>query len=437
MGPEFFSIIAERIFFIKEKLICCLLDMFYKIVENRCNVNRLREIRMKDLLNLFRWQDALDIFILTYIFYRLYLWLRKKKALRMILGILALPLFYLFAQWIDLPLSVWGLQNLWPVIVIILVVIFQQEIREVLGNISLPSFFFGRLEGLTSKTIDHITEAAFQMANRKIGGLIVLQRGDDLEEIIREKTLLDAEINEDILVSIFNSQSPLHDGAVIIQRGRIQYAAALLPLSKSTSLPKEWGTRHRAGVGITEVSDGDCIIISEERGEVLLASKGAVEKKQGKEDLKKSLADLTPMGDTKDKEWTWPKKLFKDIPIKVLFLLLVCLLWVFVIGVRQGEVSFNIPIEYYSMPQNLEIVGEPPKEVNVRVRGSQRLLSSIKPDYVRVQVNLSNAHVGTNQIALSEASIATRPGITITSFYPRNIKLVLSPVSNSNRNRKP
>jgi diadenylate cyclase len=394
-------------------------------------LRRLREIRMKDLLNLFRWQDALDIFILTYIFYRLYLWLRKKKALRMILAILALPVFYLFAQWVDLPLSVWGLQNLWPVIVIVLVVIFQQEIREVLGNISLPSFFFGRLEGLTSKAIDHVADAAFQMANRKLGGLIVLQRGDDLDEIIREKTLLDAEINEDILISIFNSQSPLHDGAVIIQGGRIQYAAALLPLSKSTSLPKEWGTRHRAGVGITEVSDGDCIIISEERGEVLLASKGVIEKKQGKEDLKKSLVDLTPMGDTKDKEKAWPKKMLKDIPIKVLFLLLVCLLWIFVIGVRQGEVSFNIPIEYYSIPHNLEIVGEPPKEVNVRVKGSQRLLSSSKPDYVRVQVNLSNAHKGTNQIALSEASITTRPGITITSLYPRNIKLVLSPIPNS------
>jgi diadenylate cyclase len=386
---------------------------------------------MKDLLNLFRWQDALDIFILTYIFYRLYLWLRKKKALRMVVAILALPLFYIFAQWIDLPLSVWGLQNLWPVIVIILVVIFQQEIREVLGNISLPSFFFGRLEGLTSKTIDHVAEAAFQMANRKIGGLIVLQRGDNLDEIIREKTFLDAEINEDILISIFNSQSPLHDGAVIVQGGRIRYAAALLPLSKSTSLPKEWGTRHRAGVGITEASDGDCIIISEERGEVLLASKGAVEKKERKENLKKSLADLTPMGDTKDKERAWPKKILKDIPIKVLFLLLVCLLWIFVIGVRQGEVSFNIPIEYYSMPQNLEIVGEPPKEVNVRVKGSQRLLSSVKPDYVRVQVNLSNAHKGTNQIALSEASITTLPGTTITNLYPRNINLVLSPIPNS------
>jgi uncharacterized protein (TIGR00159 family) len=404
-----------------------------ELLKNGGNIKSPDGNRMKDLLNLFRWQDALDILILTYIFYRLYLWLRKKKALRMVLAILALPLFYIFAQWIDLPLSVWGLQNLWPVIIIVLVVIFQQEIREVLGNISLPSFFFGRPEGLSSKIIDKIAEAVFQMAQRKMGGLIVLQRGDNLDELIREKTLLDAEINEDILISIFNSQSPLHDGAVIIQGGRIRYAAALLPLSKSTSLPKEWGTRHRAGIGITEVSDGECIIISEERGEVLLASKGKVEKKDGKEDLKENLADLTPMGDTKDKERTWPKKILKDIPIKVLFLLLVCLLWIFVIGIRQGEVSFNIPVEYYSIPQNLEIVGEPPKEVNARLKGSQRLLSSTKPDQIRVRIDLSNAHKGINQISLAEANITTRPGITITSFYPRNIRLQLSPISNSNK----
>jgi uncharacterized protein (TIGR00159 family) len=388
---------------------------------------------MKNLLHLFRWQDALDILILTYIFYRLYLWLRKKKALRMVIAILSLPLFYIFAQWIDLPLSVWGLQNLWPVIIIVLVVIFQQEIREVLGNISLPSLFFGRPEGLPSKIIDKIAEASFQMASKKMGGLIVLQKGDNLDELIREKTVLDAEINEDILISIFNSQSPLHDGAVIVQGGRIRYAAALLPLSKSTSLAKEWGTRHRAGVGITEVSDGECIIISEERGEVLFASKGKVEKKEQKEDLKESLSDLTPMGDTKDKERPWPKKIFEDISTKALFLFLVCLLWVFVIGIRQGEVGFNIPIEYYSIPQNLVIAGEPPKEVNVRLKGSQRLLSLVKPDQIRVRIDLSNAHRGTNQIPLAEANITTLPGITITNFYPRNIRLHLSPISNSDK----
>jgi diadenylate cyclase len=388
---------------------------------------------MKDLLKLLRWQDGLDILILTYIFYRLYLWLRKKRALRMILVILALPLFYIFARWIDLPLSVWGLQNLWPVIIIVLVVIFQEEIREVLGNVSLPSFFFGRSERLTPKAIDKIVEAAFQMADRRIGGLIVLQKGDDLDELIHEKTTMDAEINEDLLVSIFAPQSPLHDGAVVIRGDRIRQAAALLPLSKSTSLPREWGTRHRAGVGLTEISDGECIIISEERGEVLFASKGKVEKKQGKGDLKESLADLTPVGGTKDKEKTWSKRIFGDLPRKALFLLLVCLLWVSVVGIRRGEVGFNIPIEYYSLPQHLVITGEPPREVNVLLKGSQRLLSSIKPDQIRVRIDLSNARKGLNQISLSEANINTGPGISVSNFYPRSIRLRLSQAPDANK----
>ena len=390
---------------------------------------------MKDLLNLFRWQDGLDILILTYIFYHLYLWLRKKKALRMILAILALPLFYIFARWIDLPLSVWGLQNLWPVILIVLVVIFQEEIREVLGNVSLPSFFFGRSEKLTSKAMDKIVEATFQMADKKIGGLIVLQKGDDLDELIHEKTPVNAEINEDLLVSIFNPQSPLHDGAVVISGDRIRHAAALLPLSKSTSFPKEWGTRHRAGVGITEISDAECIIISEERGEVLLACQGTLQKKEGREDLKQGLVYVAPVPETKDGEKVRSKKLFEDLPQKALFLFLVCLLWVFVIGVRQGEIGFNIPIEYYSVPQNLVIAGEPLKEVNVRLKGSQRLLSSIKPDQIRVRVDLFNAHRGVNQISLSETNVNTGPGISVTNFYPRNIKLQLSPISNTNKNQ--
>ena len=385
-----------------------------------------------DLLKLFRWQDGIDILILTYIFYRLYLWLRKKKALRMVIAILALPFFYLIAQWIDLPLSVWGLQNLWPVILLVLVVIFQQEIREVLGNITLPSFFFGRPERLASKIVDRIVRTAFQMANRKIGGLIVLQRGDDLDEFIHEKTLLDSEIDEDLLISIFHPQSPLHDGAVVIQGDRIRYAGGLLPFSKSSYLPKEWGTRHRAGVGITEVSDAECIIISEERGEVLFASKSRVGKKAREEDLKESLSGFIPKSDKKE-EKNWLKKIFEDLPRKGLFLVLICLLWVFFIGIRHGEMSFNVPLEYYSIPPALTISGEPPREINVRLKGSQRLLSLLKPDQIRVQVDLSNTRPGTNQIFLSEKNMTTPSGITVTHFYPRQIRFQLSTLSQSNK----
>ena len=353
----------------------------------------------------------------------------------MIVAILVLPFFYILAHSLDLSLSEWGFQNLWSVILIVLVVIFQQEIREVLGSINLPAFLVGKTEAQPSKVVDEILEAAFQMANKKIGGLIVLQRVDELDEFIRKKTILEAKVNEDLLASIFSPQSPLHDGAVVIKGDQIRYAAALLPISQSPTLPKEWGTRHRAGIGITEVSDAQCIIITEERGEVLLASQGEIQKKKGKEELKEILSDPRLIGDKKDKEMTWLKKFIGDLPIKGLFLVLVCLLWIFVIGIRKGEISFNIPVEYYSIPQNLVIVGEPPREINVRFRGSQRLLSSVKPDHIRVEINLSSAHSGMNQIPLSEKNINTPSGIIVTNFYPRNIKLQLSPISKSTNER--
>ena len=384
---------------------------------------------MKELIHLFRWQDGLDILILTFVFYRLYLWLKKKKALRMVLAMLALPFYYLVAQWIDLPLSVWGLQNLWAVILLVLVVIFQQEIREVLGSITLPMLLFGKTKGLPPKQADKIAEAAFRMARKGMGGLIVLQRGDDLDEFIHEKTLLDAEVSEDILLSIFNSQSPLHDGAVIIWGNRIRYAAAVLPISQSSSFPKEWGTRHRAGLGITEVSDAESIIISEERREVLLATRGNAEKHEDKEDLKKNLSNfpLSPLPmDKKDGKKREAETFLRSLPVRALFFFLVILLWAFVIAVRQGEISFNVPIEYYSIPRHLGIAGTPPKEINVRLKGSQRLLSGVNPGYLRVQVDLSKAHFGTNQVSLTEANLNAPSGVSVTSLYPGKITLQLT-----------
>ena len=383
---------------------------------------------MKDLLTSFRWQDILDIVIITFIFYRLYLWLRRKRALRMIIAILALPFFYLVAQWFDLPLTVWGFKNLWAVILFVVIVIFQQEIRTALASITLPSFILGKseIEKLTSKHLDRIVEAAFKLGEKRIGGLIVLQRRDDLDEFVHGNMRLDSEISEDLLISIFNPLSPLHDGAVIIQGERIQYATALLPVSQSPTLPKDWGTRHRAGIGITEVSDAECIIISEERGEVLLAHLGKAQKMEKKEDLKNGLTQIPSL----PKEKTWKKdrlrRLMDDLPKKLFFLLLVCILWVFVVGIRQGEITYDIPIEYYSIPQSLGMIGDPPREINVRLRGSQRFLSSLNPDQIRVRVDLSRTHVGSNQVSLAESNMNVPSGITVTHFYPRKINVQLS-----------
>jgi diadenylate cyclase len=383
---------------------------------------------MKALLTFFRWQDVLDILIITFVFYRLYFWLRRKRALRMIIALLALPFLYLAAQWFDLPLTVLGFENLWAVFLFGLIVIFQQEIRSALGSITLPSFLLGKseTEKRTAKHLDRIADGCFELAEKRMGALIVLQRKDDLDEVVHGKTRLNSEISEDLLISIFNPASPLHDGAVLIEGERILCATALLPVSQSPVLPKFWGTRHRAGIGITEVSDAESIIVSEERGEVLLAHRGRAEKIQNREALKKALSELPSL--RKERWWKRHRlrRLLDDLPRKLLFLFLVAALWVLLVGIRQGEISHSIPVEYYSIPQSLGIAGDPPREIDVRLKGSQRFLSSLDPERIRVRVDLSRAHAGNNQVSLSEEDMNVPSGIIVTHFYPRKINIQLS-----------
>ena len=192
---------------------------------------------------------------------------------------------------------------------------------------------------------------------------------------------------------------------------RIRYATALLPVSQSPFLPKEWGTRHRAGLGISEVSDAECIIVSEERTPGLAGLQRNRERKEHKQDLLKSLsAPASRPWEAAQKEKK-PHWILKDLPAKALFLCLVCLLWVVVIGLRQGETSLNVPVEYYSAPPNLGIAGAPPREINVRLRGSQRLLASIEPERLLASMSICSTPMGAPIRIPSRRKISiSRPG---------------------------
>ncbi len=169
-------------------------------------------------------------------------------------------------------------------------------------------------------------------------------------------------------------------------------------------------------------------IISEERNEVLLVSNGTIERKEHKQDLLKNLSAPASLPWEPAQKENKPHWILKDLPAKALFLFVVCLLWVVVIGLRQGETSLNVSVEYYSAPPNLGIAGAPPREINVRLRGSQRLLASIEPERLRVHVDLIGARVGTNQISLSAKDIDIPSGVSVIEFKPKKIAVQLSPL---------
>ncbi|MBI5967781.1 MAG: TIGR00159 family protein [Deltaproteobacteria bacterium] len=373
-----------------------------------------------------RWQDVVDIVLISFILYRLYVWIQGTRALRILIALAALGLLYLLARWSGLFITTWILQYLWAIILVIAVVIFQSEIRQVLERMSPVRFFLGRPEALDRLVLDEVMRAAFELAQKRIGALIVFQRRDILEDHLKGGIPLDGRVSYEVLSSIFLPNSPAHDGAVIVSEGRIISLGCYLPLSDNSSLPRNYGTRHRAGIGLTERTDAISLIISEERGEVSLAIEGGITPMANPDDLKGRLESMLIKPEQIKGRWqdAWTVNL---VP-KIVSLLLVLVLWGFIAGQQRVEMWLTIPLEYRNMPANMEISGELVNKVEVGLRGPRGLISGITPEQVRAHVDLSQATGGLNYIRLTTNNISIPLGMEITKLHPSSVRLRLENV---------
>jgi len=224
----------------------------------------------------FRWQDAVDIVIVGFVVYRLLLLIRGTRAVPMLTGLLVLALAYQGARAFELYTINWILDAVGNVILILIVVVFQHDIRRMLTQVGSGPPFSRRAPIAHGQMIEELTRSAVQLAGRRIGGLLVLGREVGLNEYIEGGTRLDAAVSRDLIVSIFHPSSPLHDGAVVIHKGRIVAAGCLLPLTTNPNVSKTLGTRHRAAIGLTEETDAVVIVVSEEEGKISLVREGRI-----------------------------------------------------------------------------------------------------------------------------------------------------------------
>lgn len=232
--------------------------------------------------------DILDIVLVSALLYYIFQLLRGTRALAILIGLGILSLVYYGATYFGLYTLSWLLQYIFGSIVILVVVIFQADIRQALGEMGSRGIF--RRKTLDQANIDAVVEACVEMARLRVGALIVIQRRYPLEELIkRDGVRLDALISRQLLMNIFYPKAPMHDGAVIINDGRIVAAACILPLAIAKG--QNFGTRHRAALGITEEEGNDAIAItvSEERGEISLAIKGELIRPLDASTLRKEL----------------------------------------------------------------------------------------------------------------------------------------------------
>ena len=227
--------------------------------------------------------DFIEILIIAFLFYHILLWIKSTKAWNLFKGIIVILLFVLVSAIFQMNTILWLAERTLNVGLIALVIIFQPELRKALENLGEKNFFgkvfnFSKSDEckFSDRTIEELIKACYAMGKVRTGALIVIEDEILLNEYIRTGIDIDAILSSQLLINIFEINSPLHDGAVIVRGDRVVSATCYLPLSDSLSLSKNLGTRHRAAVGVSEVSDSLTIVVSEETGKVSIASRGQI-----------------------------------------------------------------------------------------------------------------------------------------------------------------
>ena len=245
--------------------------------------------------------DVLEIVIIAFVLYHIILWVRKTRAWTLLKGIALLLLCYLMAYFLNISVILWLFNRTFAIGITALAVVFQPELRKALEELGRKNFVASlipfddskdKVVRFSDRSINEIVKATVELAKVKTGALIILEKDISLAEYERTGINIDSAISSQLLINIFEHNTPLHDGAVIVRNDRIVSATCYLPLSDNLGLSKELGTRHRAGVGISEVSDSTTIIVSEETGKISVAVRGKLLRNVDGELLKKKLGEL-------------------------------------------------------------------------------------------------------------------------------------------------
>ncbi len=255
--------------------------------------------------SMLNWRDVIEIIIIAFLVYYILAWMKNTRAWRLLKGLIIIGVFLLFAYWQNMSTIMWIGRNVLGFAVTAIIVVMQPELRHALEELGEKNFLSSipiypgssrRTEGLFSeKTIGEIAKACVEMGRTRTGALIVIEKKESLKDYERTGIEVDGVVTNQLLINIFEHNTPLHDGAVIVRGNRVTYATCYLPLSDNLALSKELGTRHRAGVGISEVSDSMTVIVSEETGKISIAYEGELQRNVSAEELKEKMRQLLNM----------------------------------------------------------------------------------------------------------------------------------------------
>ncbi len=374
-----------------------------------------------------RWQNAVDFAVLAVAFYWLIVWARDARALRIAVGIAGVHAAALAASHFDLVITSWVLNGLAVVAVVLLVVVFQTELRRAIMRLDSRLLQLPLGGSPDSSVHQAIAEAAFAMARGRLGALVAVVRRDSVSELTDGGTTLGAEVSAPLLESVFQKMAPLHDGAVVVERNRMIKAGVVLPLTQRSGVPSVYGTRHRAAMGLVDRCDAVVVVVSEERGEARLMWGNNDRLLSGPEELVRLLADLTVparsglLGRAR-------RTLFSNPGSKLLAGALAAVIWSMSVTTAGTAVrTVIVPVEFSNVPRSMRIVEQSASRLELQLRGRSWLMDSTSLDNLVARFDLRDARQGSKTLGIGPDTVALPPGIAIERMRPSVVVIHLEP----------
>jgi uncharacterized protein (TIGR00159 family) len=381
-------------------------------------------------LTQIRVADVVDIALVSALVYATIALLRRTQAAFVAIGVLLMAVLYIVANLLDLRLTVWIFQGFFAVFLVILVVIFQEELRQLFERVAVWSL---RQSGSRvvpeSSTLDVVAKCAADFAAARLGALIVLPGAQPVDRHVHGGIELDGKLSEPLLKSIFDHHSPGHDGAVIIERGRLKRFAVHLPLSTEYQKLRLVGTRHTAALGLAELCDALCVVVSEERGQISVAWNGTLRLLANPMELPGILQQFLTKEQPAIDRRAWSKGLRENWTEKVATVAVVAGLWyLFVPAGRPATFTYEVPVTLTNLPPEAVVESMEPTQVRVTVTGIRRTFYLFNPQSLDVAIDASLAEIGRRTFDIPDSAVNLPNNLVLQHIEPRRVKISLGPV---------
>jgi diadenylate cyclase len=381
------------------------------------------------MLHSFRIQDVLDIAIISIMISALLIWFKDRASRFVFWGITLLGVVYGLARFFQLYLTTVVLQAFFAILLFVLVVIFQEDLRRFFERLALLGRFRKRFFAVAAfnEGAEILAQTAADLARKKVGALIVIQGHDPLDRHLTGGSSLDGLLSQPLLESIFDPHSIGHDGAVLVDGNRLMRFGCHLPLSANAAQHGSLGLRHTAALGLSERSDAICIVVSEERGSISLARGERIQEIANASTLRIELEAFFAWRTPPAKTGPIVRWLKENQREKVIAIVLACTLWV-VFGYQREMIrrDFTVPIEYRNVPAEWVLEEPKPTEAKVMLMGHAQAFQLLHPEELKLSLNMAELQPGRQEVALTHGMVKTPSNLAVAGISPERITVITS-----------